>query len=87
MYKGHMQQARQIIQSASSMNNNQPHEDQELRLDIQQQNTNKICAAIHYIKPSKEGTTYVNLTGKYPIQSLYGNNYIIIIYHYNANAI
>ena len=30
---------------------------------------------------------YSDLTGKFPVQSALGNKYILIVYHYNANAI
>lgn len=30
---------------------------------------------------------YTDLTGKFPIQSSLGNKYILIVYHYDANAI
>ena len=31
--------------------------------------------------------TYSDLTGKFPIQSSRGNNYILVAYHPDANAI
>ena len=84
-----MRQRRQGVQSTSSKNNNQQqkqHQEPELMLDIQQQQQQQ-CAYIHRLKPSKEGTAYSDLTDRYPIQSFEGNNYILIIYHYNFNAI
>ena len=52
-----------------------------------QQKTHVIFAAINEVSEKKEGWTYGDLTGKYPVQSLHGNNYILVVYHYDANAI
>ena len=35
----------------------------------------------------KLGLPYSDLTGKFPVQSSRGNNYILIVYHQDANAI
>ena len=85
-----MEQTRQGVQLTSNKDNNpqqKQHSEPEVMLDMKQQKTNKICAYIHHIKSSREGTAYGDLTGKYQIQSLNGNNYILIIYHYVSNTI
>ena len=48
--------------------------------------TNVIMAAIHDIT-HREGAAFGDLAGKYPIASNKGNNYILVIYHYDSNAI
>ena len=74
-----------------SSKDNNPRQKQypepELMLNMKQPKTNKICAYIHSVKPSKEGTAYSYLLGRYPIQSLIRNSYILVTYHYDYNAI
>ena len=36
---------------------------------------------------SKQGKSYMDLTGKYPVKSAQGNQYILIAYNHDANAI
>ena len=48
--------------------------------------TNVIMAAVHDIT-HREGAAFGDLAGRYPIPSNRGNNYILVIYHYNSNAI
>ena len=40
-----------------------------------------------YSLVSSEDKAYMDLTGRFPICSSRGNEYILIVYHYDANAI
>ena len=46
---------------------------------------NIIFAALQTILPGNR--SYGNLNGKYPVMSLLGNAYVLVIYQYNTNAI
>ena len=94
--KGHLQQTRQNIQSTKpicpvikqenpSSPAIKPEIDNLLVLDEGPVKTNEIMAAI--IDTSQPGKVYGDLTGRYPIESNKGNNYILVIYHCDANAI
>ena len=48
--------------------------------------TDVIMAAVHDIT-HREGAAFGDLAGRYPIPSNKGNNYILVIYHYDSNAI
>jgi hypothetical protein len=39
------------------------------------------------IKPERSGQIYSDLTGRFPIASSKGNNYLLIIYDYDSNGI
>ena len=39
------------------------------------------------INKKKLSTAYTDLTGRFPLQSSYGNQYMLIGYHYDANCI
>jgi hypothetical protein len=39
------------------------------------------------IKPERSGQIYSGLTGRFPIPSSKGNNYLLIIYDYDSNGI
>ena len=47
--------------------------------------TNKVVYFL--LSADQLGLSYLDLTGKYPVQSSRGNNYILIGYHQDANAI
>ena len=48
----------------------------------------KTNEVLYYMASStRMGLAFTNLTGKFPIQSSRGNNYILIAYHPDANAI
>ena len=53
--------------------------------DIPNQKTNEVVYAIFDSSPS--GLAYIDLTGRFPYRSARGNEYIIVGYHYDANAI
>ena len=56
--------------------NRQPDPDPHKRTDI----------FISAVTPATD-KIYTDLTGKFPVQSSLGNKYILIVYHYDANAI
>ena len=47
----------------------------------------KTHEALYFLTTSNDPRAYTNLSGKFPIQSSRGNNYVLVAYHYNANAI
>ena len=47
--------------------------------------TNEVTYAMFDSSPT--GLVYIDLTGRFPYQSARGNEYILIGYHYDANAI
>ena len=51
----------------------------------QEMKTNEVFIA--YFTTDKNGVVYTDLTGKFPITSLDGHKYILILYHYDSNAI
>ena len=53
--------------------------------DTPNQKTNEVVYAIFDSSPS--GLAYIDLTGRFPYRSARGNEYIMVGYHYDANAI
>ena len=53
------------------------------------QETNAACEIFCFtaLANSIEGTVYTDLTGKLPVRSIRGNQYIFLAYFYDANAI
>ena len=47
--------------------------------------TNEV--AFQLVPTSKIGKAYMDLTGKFPSKSAHGNQYILVAYNYDANAI
>ena len=86
--KGHLHQTRQGIQSThASSAHDVPTVPNTTTLSLPEgpERTNVILAAIEAVPD--QGKTYGDLTGRYPVQSATGNNYQLVIYHYDANAI
>jgi len=81
MHKGHMDQdqmnARSTKQALTA--DDEPYPDQ----DVEQAPTHACYTAL--MEPT--GQTYMDLTGKFVAASSNGNNYILIIYDYDSNAI
>ena len=91
--KGHQQQQRMhtkiLFQDSTSNSVVIPqYEDEEavpeVPLSLQ---THVILAAMHQVAPDKSDWAYGDLTGRYPLQSSQGYNYVLVVYHYDANAI
>jgi len=53
--------------------------------DSPNQKTNNIFYAIHSFRSTDKA--YTDLTGRFPVQSSWGSQYILVCYHYDANAI
>ena len=47
--------------------------------------TNDVAYSIVYITP--KNVAYTDLTGRFPYRSSRGNEYILVLYHYDGNAI
>lgn len=52
-----------------------------------QENNVKTNNRIYALIDSKSGLGYMDLTGRFPYQSSRGNNYLMVVYKYDANAI
>ena len=84
--KGHMKRPRQGIRLAQAPLKMQNHDDQDT-IPIQEINTaNHIfcCAAL---ANTITGTLYTDPTGRFPVQSLEGHQYMFVAYDYLINAI
>ena len=80
--KGHLNQERSGLQSTKS-----PATDDDFnpKQEIHNVRTNCYMAKIQKFTPSDKA--YSNLMGRFPVQSSRGNNYVMVIYSYDANAI
>jgi hypothetical protein len=74
--KGHMNQIRQKIRSTQPAVD---HPTQEPDM-VQEDKCNYIYAAV-----METNQIYTDLTGRFPTNSLSGNNYILILYDYDSN--
>ena len=84
--KGHLDQERQGLQStktASPSINNDAQQD--FFPPHSNEKTNDVCTIIQKLNPKT--TAYSDLTGRFPYKSSRGNQYILIVYHYDSNAI
>ncbi len=92
MLKGHLNQTHQNVHSTKS----RPSPDPALALAPADpcddafppgqptgQQTHLCFAAV--LEPTRQ--THMDLTGKFPVQSLSGNNYILVVYDYDSNSI
>ena len=90
--KGHLNQEKQNIQSTKLKMNPIPtfaeqkiaDEDSFPTVEVGQKTQNYICSiqAFQY-----KDTGYSDLTGRFPFQSTRGNEYILVMYDYDSNAI
>lgn len=51
----------------------------------QEEKTNKVFAS--YLATDTEGVMYTDLKGKFPVTSIDGYKYILVLYHYDTNVI
>lgn len=42
---------------------------------------------VYFLTTTDSSCAYTDLMGKFPVQSSRGNNYVLVAYHYDANAI
>lgn len=59
--------------------------DEEDFIPKRRDKTNEIFAS--YLAADTEGTIYSDLTGKFPVTSVQGNKYVLVVYHYDSNSI
>ena len=86
--KGHLDQKRKNINSTNI--NNKPAYDDETpnNNDVAphpEEKTENLFIA--FLSADTQGTVYTDLTGKFPVTSRTGNKYILLLYHYDSNAI
>ena len=83
--KGHMKQEQQRLQSTrleSPITPDLPYSEDNI---VQEERRHECYIAITSVKPS--GTTYSDITGRFPIKSSRGNQYLVICYDYDTNYI
>jgi len=80
MIKGHLDQERKNLRSTKS----QPDQTEDA---LQSANSTTRTHACYVALMEPTGQTYMDLTGKFVAPSSSGNNYIMIIYNYDSNAI
>ena len=89
--KGHLNQQRKNLQSTKSIEIYAPikledaDEDAFPPSDLTNQKTHDVAYTITTM--TRADTAYMDLTGRFPHQSSRGNNYILVAYHYDSNAI
>ena len=84
--EGHLAQEKGNLQSTKK--NTKPttsdHDDFFPSSDFLNVKTNEV---VYFLTSSDDSRAYTDLTGRFPVQSSRGNNYILVAYHYDANAI
>ena len=86
--KGHLNQEQKNLQSTKNVKNSSNKSDLEDFFPTSNVPNIKTNDAIYYLAaPEELNKAYSNLTGCFPLQSSRGNNYILVAYHPNANAI
>jgi hypothetical protein len=79
--KGHMDQSRQNTRSTKiKTHNNEPLDDP--RQEPNNASTNQIFATVE-----ETGRIYTDQTGQFPVRSINGYRYMLVMYHYDTNAI
>ena len=87
--KGHMKQEFQGLQSTKQ--NNMPHTviaaaiSEDSQACEKPSNTNEIICMV--LETGEQNKGHMDLTGRFPYKSAQGNQYILVIFHVNANAI
>ena len=79
---GHMQQERRNLQSTKESN---IKSDYFPAPESPKTKTNEIFIKITPFKPTQK--EYSDLTGRFPYTSSQGNQYFVVVYDYNSNAI
>ena len=86
---GHLNQTRQGKNSTSTQlqQEDKAQETEEVEETKEElEKTHTIMAAIQDTS-HREGTAFGDLPGRYPVPSIHGHNYMLVIYHYDANSI
>ena len=80
--KGHLDRKRKNIRSTEKV---PPDKDVGDTTPVPEPKTNDVFIA--FLSADTDGTVYTDLTGKFPITSRAGNKYVLVLYHYDSNAI
>ena len=81
-----IQQKVTSLKERSNLQSTKISEDEDFFLAPDKQNRKKLyIASLEKSMPTEKA--YTDLTGRFPVQSLRGNNYILICYTYDGNAI
>ena len=67
----------------STTNDNKP-DDEDIAPQSEEKSENVFIA---FLSADTKGTVYTDLTRKFPVTSRTGNIYILVLYHYDSNAI
>ena len=90
--QGHLHKQKQNLQSTKLSNNSTPteseyQEEQDVFPPQPQPNEKSHHVAYMLIDKDEMVTAYQDLTGRFPVKSSSGNEYILVGYHYDANCI
>ena len=84
---GHLRQEKQHLQSTSVSNSNsnlQNSSDEDFFPAKEGKTKDLIYAIVEY---TEKDLSAADLTGRFPYQSSQGNNYVMVMYHYDCNVI
>ena len=82
--KGHLDQERKNLQSTKPLAEQNCNEDTKPTMESGQKTYNVLCNLQAF---EARNTGYSDLTGRFPFASTRGNEYVLIMYDYNSNAI
>ena len=90
--QGHLHKQRQNLQSTQytdTSNNNTIDHKAEIDIFPKAPTPHKKCNQVAYILINQNDllAAYQDLTGRFPVKSLGGNEYVLVGYHYDANCI
>ena len=80
--KGHLDRKQKNIRSTEKVPTNEDIGD---TTPVPEPKTNDVFIA--FLSADTDGTVYTDLTGKFPVTSRAGNKYVLVLYHYDSNAI
>ena len=82
--KGHLDRKRKNIKSSTKKNIELDEHNEDIAPPPESK-TEEVFIA--FLSADTTGTVYTDLTGKFPVTSRSGNKYILLLYHYDSNAI
>ena len=83
--KGHLDRKRKNTRSTQTKQTSRDDANQEDIEPTPEVKTEEVFIA--FLSADTTGTVYTDLTGKFPVTSRMGNKYILVLYHYDSNAI
>ena len=85
--KGHLDQERKNLQSTKNTSSPTKDEDEDFFPEPDSPNirTNDLCAIV--VPFNQKSIAYSDLTGRFPYKSSRGNEYLLVVYDYDSNAI